>query len=50
MNALVIDDSKAVRSILRRMLNEYMMKPFTQQVLHEKLGLPEADACARSEF
>ena len=29
--------------------NEYVMKPFTRQTLFEKLGLPEADACARSE-
>ena len=33
--------------------NEYVMKPFTKEVLIEKLeilGLLNADACARSEF
>jgi hypothetical protein len=44
MRAMVVDDSKAMRMMLTRMprecgFDEYLMKPFTEDALLEKLEL-----------
>ena len=47
VKAPVVDDSKAIRTIPGRMLagaNEYVMKPFTRDILVEKLEMAGAYA------
>ena len=42
MRALIVDDSRAIRSMQQALeagANEYVMKPFTEDVLREKLQL-----------